>query len=62
MNLNKTFTVLVLMIFVVSFVSADVSPEKCHDTRVKVKIINGEEVVEYKIHKNSCAFDLPLIK
>lgn len=61
--MNKIFTILVLVMFVFSIglVSADVDPEKCHDIKVKIKIIDGEEVIEFKIHKNSCTIDSPFL-
>ena len=61
--MNKIFTISILVMFVFSIglVSADVNPEKCHDVKVKIKIIEGEEVIEFKIHKNSCTIDLPFL-
>lgn len=61
--MNRIFTMLILVMFVFSIglVSADVNPEKCHDVKVKIKIIDGEEVIEFKIHKNSCIIDSPFL-
>ena len=63
---NKLIILAVVFMFVIVIgllpsVYAQVNPEKCHDVKVKIKIIDGEEVIEFKIHKNSCIIDSPFL-